>query len=117
MKFKLDRIISVATLLASLLAIFLVLKKPAPVAQQQASAAITANAQSFDQKIAQLEQASQQSQASASNYSQTSQSQPSQQSAAPGVQTPKAEVHISSDEIGAVIAQSLGETGSGAALS
>ena len=33
MKFKLDRIVSIATLLASLLAIFLVLKKPAPVAQ------------------------------------------------------------------------------------
>jgi hypothetical protein len=117
MKFKLDRIVSIATLLASLLAIFLVLKKPAPVAQPQASAAITANAQSFDQKIAQLEQASQQSQASASNYSQTSQpqAQPIQQSATSGAQTPKAEVHISSDEIGAVIAQSLGEAGSGAA--
>jgi hypothetical protein len=120
MKFKLDRIISVATLLASLLAIFLVLKKPAPVAQPQASAAITANAQSFDQKISQLEQASQQSQASVRDYpqtSQTSQSQSVQQTTAPGAQTPKAEVHISSDEIGAVIAQSLGEAGSGAALS
>jgi hypothetical protein len=119
MKFKLDRIISIATLLASLLAIFLVLKKPAPIAQPQASAAIAANAQSFDQKISQLEQASQQSQASASNYSQTSQpqSQPSQQTTASGAQTPKAEVHISSDEIGAVFAQSLGEAGSGAALS
>jgi hypothetical protein len=120
MKFKLDRIISIATLLASLLAIFLVLKKPAPVAQPQASAAITANAQSFDQKISQLEQASQQSQASVRDYpqtSQTSQSQSVQQTTASGAQTPKAEVHISSDEIGAVIAQSLGEAGSGAALS
>jgi hypothetical protein len=115
MKFKLDRIISIATLLASLLAIFLVLKKPTPVAQPQASAAITANAQSFDQKISQLEQASQQSQASSRDYSQTSQSQPSQQSAASTSQTPKAEVHISSDEIGAVIAQSLGQAGSGSA--
>ncbi len=117
MKFKLDRIISIATLLASLLAIFLVLKKPAPVAQPQASAAITANAQSFDQKISQLEQASQQSQASSRDYSPTSQSQPSSQATAAGAQSPKAEVHISSDEIGAVIAQSLGEAGSGAALS
>jgi hypothetical protein len=117
MKFKLDRIISIATLLASLLAIFLVLKKPAPVAQPQASAAITANAQSFDQKIAQLEQASQQSQSAARDYPQASPSQPSQQGVAPGAQNPKAEVHISSDEIGAVIAQSLGAAGSGAALS
>src|SRR5712671_3362735 len=115
MKFKLDRIISVATLLASLLAIFLVLKKPAPVAQPQASAAITANAQSFDQKIAQLEQASQQSQALSRDYPPASQPQPSQQTTASVAQSPKAEVHISSDEIGAVIAESLGEAGSGAA--
>jgi hypothetical protein len=100
-----------------LLAIFLVLKKPAPVAQPQGSAAIAANAQSFDQKISQLEKSSQQSQASSRDYSPTSQSQPSQQTTASGPQTPKAEVHISSDEIGAVIAQSLGEAGSGAALS
>src|ERR1700738_1519569 len=115
MKFKLDRIISIATLLASLLAIFLVLKKPSPVAQPQASAAIAANAPSFNQKIAQLEHASQQSQASSRDYPQPSQSQPSQPTTASGAQSPKAEVHISSDEIGAVIAQSLGETGSGAA--
>jgi hypothetical protein len=117
MKFKLDRIISIATLLASLLAIFLVLKKPTPVGQPQASAAITANAQSFDQKIAQLEQASQQSQTAARDYPPTSQPQPSQQTTAPGAQSPKAEVHINSDEIGAVIAQSLGEAGNGTALS
>lgn len=34
MKFKVDRIISIATLVASLIAIFLVLKKPSPVQQQ-----------------------------------------------------------------------------------
>jgi hypothetical protein len=116
MKFKLDRIISVATLLASVLAIFLVLKKPAPVAQPQASAAITANAQSFDQKIAQLEQASQQSQATSRDYPPPSQPQPSQQTTGSVAQSPKAEVHISSDEIGAVIAQSLGQSGGEAGL-
>jgi hypothetical protein len=114
MKFKLDRIISIATLLASLLAIFLVLKKPAPVAQPQARASIAANAESFDQKLAQLEQASQQSQAAARDYPPTAQSEPSQQGAASGALSPKAEVHISSGEIGAVIAQSLGEAGTGA---
>ena len=36
-KFKLDRIISIATLVASLVAIVLVLKKPAPVAHPQAA--------------------------------------------------------------------------------
>jgi hypothetical protein len=103
MKFKLDRIISIATLVASLIAIILVLKKPAPVAQPQAPAAIAANAQSFDRKMAELEQASQQSQASGGS----SQSSPS---AASG-QSSKAEVRINSDEIGAAIAQSLGNGG------
>ena len=38
-KWKIDRIISVATLVTSLIALFLVLKKPAPVAQPQPAAA------------------------------------------------------------------------------
>jgi len=40
MKIRLDRIISIATLVASLGAVVLVLKKPAPVAQPQTPAAI-----------------------------------------------------------------------------
>ena len=104
MKFKVDRVISIATLLASLIAIVLVLKKPAPVAQRQAPAAIAANAQSFEQKMTQLEQAVQQSQASPGS------------SATSSYQIPKTEVHINSNEIGAVLAQSLG-TGSAASLS
>jgi hypothetical protein len=103
-KYKIDRIISIATLTASLIAIILVLKKPAPVAQPQAPAAIAANAQSFDQKMTQLEQAAQQSQSGGIGSSQSA--------AAPG---PKTEVRINSDEIGAVLAQSLGTAG-GAAL-
>ena len=59
-KFKLDRIISIATLLASLVAIVLVLRKPTPVAHPQAPAAVAQHAQSFDQKMAEFEQASQQ---------------------------------------------------------
>src|SRR5450755_3186020 len=65
-KFKIDRIISIATLVASLVAIVLVLKKPAPVAHPLAPAAIAEHAQSFDQKMAQFEQATQQSQPIAS---------------------------------------------------
>jgi hypothetical protein len=105
-KYKIDRIISIVTLVASLIAIILVLKKPAPVAAPQAPAAVAANAQSFEQKLAQLEQAAQQSQASA-GYSQTSQSSQPDTGA-----NPKAEVHINSDEISAVFAQSLGTAGS-----
>jgi hypothetical protein len=108
MKLKLDRIISIATLLASLLAIVLVLKRPAPVAHPQTPAAIAANAQSFGQKMDQLEQAAQQAQALSGN-SQTAPSQ-NQQSSDP---QPKAEVHVNSDEVGAALAQAIGAAGSG----
>jgi len=56
MKWKLDRIISIATLAASLIAIILVLKKPQPVAPVQSPAAAAANAQSLENKLEQLEQ-------------------------------------------------------------
>jgi len=100
-KYKIDRIISIATLLASLVAIVLVLKKPVPVAHPQAPTAIAEHAQSFDQKMAEFEQASQQSSASPIESSQPASSSDS----------PKAEVHINSDEISAVLAQSLGNAG------
>jgi hypothetical protein len=109
-KFKLDRIISIATLLASLVAIVLVLKKPAPVAQSQAPAAIAEHAQAFDQKMAEFQQATQQSPASTSSDSSSS--------AGPGASlNPKAEVRINSDEIGAVLAQSLGTASGTSGLS
>jgi hypothetical protein len=103
-KFKLDRIISIATLVASLIAIFLVLKKPAPVSQPLPAAAIAEHAQSFDQKMAQFDQATQQSTPSASPDT----PKPDAGQAPP---TGKAEVRINSDEISAVLAQSLGNTG------
>jgi len=107
MKFKLDRVISIATLMASLVAIILVLKKPAPVAPSQPAAAIAQHAQSFDQKMAEFEQATQ---AAPSGYSQASRSDTGQPSS-------KAEVHINSDEISAVLAQSLGNTSGASGLS
>ena len=80
MKWKVDRIISVATLVASLLAIFLVLKKPQPVAPPQSPAAAAANVESVEKKLEQLEQ-------------------PKSPGDAP------AQVHFSSDEITAALAQ------------
>jgi hypothetical protein len=80
MRWKLDRIISVATLAASLIAIFLVLKKPQPVAPAQSPAAAAANVQSVENKLEQLEQ-------------------PKDPGQAP------AQVHFSSDEITAALAQ------------
>jgi hypothetical protein len=80
MKWKLDRIVSVATLAASLIAIFLVLKKPQPVAPPQSPAAAAANVQSLENKLEQLERPKD-----------------------PG--QPPAQVHFSSDEITAALAQ------------
>lgn len=80
MKWKVDRIISVATLAASLIAIILVLKKPQPVVPAQSPAAAAANVQSVEKKLEQLEQ-------------------PKSPGEAP------AQVHFSSDEITAALAQ------------
>jgi len=111
MKLKLDRIISIATLFAALVAIILVLKKPAQVAQPQAPAATAAPAQSCGQKMEQLEQAAQQaSPVSSGNYAGTpSQSQP----AVPSSPQAKAETHSNSGGIGALLAQAAGAAGLG----
>ena len=79
------------------MAIVLVLKKPAQVAPAQAPAAITEHAQSFDQKMTEFEQATQRASSSSSSQSEAA-------------DAPKPEVHINSDEISAVLAQSLGNT-------
>jgi hypothetical protein len=109
MKLKLDRIISIATLVLALLALVLVMKKPAPVAQPQTPAAIAANAQSFGQKMEQFQQAAQPpASASSGNYQEgSSQIQQTVVSSPP----PKAEVHLNSDEVGAALAQALGAAG------
>lgn len=112
-KFKIDRIISIATLVASLVAIVLVLKKPSPVAPSQAPAAIAEHAQSFDQKMAKFEEETQQATQQSPSQSQPSGSSQSATNSASSsaAQNPKAEVHINSDEISAVLAQSLGNAG------
>jgi hypothetical protein len=93
-------------------AIILVLKRPTPVAQPQAPAAIAEHAQSFDQKMAQFEQATQQTQGSPSAPSGSEgSSQPAGQIANSTSTSPKAEVHINSNEISAVLAQTLGSAG------
>ena len=106
-KYHIDRIISIATLIASLVAIILVLKRPAPVAQKQTPAAIEEHAQSFDKKMAEFEQATQQpvSGPADANRPENGQKAPS------SPENSKAEVHINSDEISAVLAQALGTAG------
>jgi hypothetical protein len=114
MKFKLDRIISIATLAASLVAIILVLKRPAPVAQPQAPAAVV-HAQPSDQKQAQPEQATQPAQYSTA---QTSVPPPAASAASPAAPSSKADGHTSnSDEIGAAVAQLMGSATGSSGLS
>jgi hypothetical protein len=83
MKIKLDRIISIATLTASVAALVLVLKRPQPVAPTLPAQAVAANAQSFQNKIEQLEQARAQGQSGA-------------------------EVRLNAQEVAAAIAQASG---------
>jgi len=82
-KWKLDRIISLATLASSLLALVLVLKKPQPVAPPMPAAVAAAKADSFQQKLQQFEQ-------------------PKQAGQAP------AEVRLTPEEVSAALAQAAG---------
>ena len=118
MKLKWDRVISIATLVASLIAIVLVLKRPALVAQPQPAAVVAAHAQSFDQKMADFEQATQKpSAAPPVVYHGIAPQSVSSPGMAPGTasdtsaEPAKPEVHINSDEISAVLAQSMGNGG------
>ena len=82
-KNRFGRIFSLATLLISVAALVLALRKPQPVASRQTPAAIAAHAQSFQAKVSQLEQARDQGQSGS-------------------------EVRLTADEIGAAIAQAQG---------
>jgi hypothetical protein len=84
-KIRLGRMLSIATLLISVVALVLALKKPQPVASPQTPTAIAANAQSFQAKVSQLEQAQAEGQTGS-------------------------EVRLTADEIGAAIAQANGAT-------
>jgi len=80
---KIDRIISIATLTTSVVALVLVLKRPQPVAPALPAKAVAANAQSFNDKVDQFQQAQAQGQ-------------------------PGAEVRFNGQEITAAIAQAAG---------
>ncbi len=118
-KWKLDRIISIATLVTSVAALVLVLKKPVPVAAPQTPEQIAANAQSFQQKMDQIEQASQSSQPSQPQSadsvlaadSQTSAGEAAPTSTSPSPSHP-AETRLTSDEINAALTQALGAVAS-----
>jgi len=106
MKIKVRTIVRIAVLLSTVVAVVLVLRKPALVAQTQSAAAIAANAQSFDQKMEQFAQAAQASSPAPGNDYQRTASV-TQQTSASGPST-KTEVRLSSDEVGAALAQATG---------
>ena len=80
---KVQRIISFATLAISIFTLILVLKRPAPVAPAVGPATAAANAQSFQQKVNQLDQP---------------------KAAGEG----ESEIHMSSGEVSAALAQAAG---------
>jgi len=117
-KWKLDRIISIATLVTSVAALVLVLKRPAPVAAPQTAAQAAANAQSFQDKMSQLDQpahtaADTTQPQSAQAPAAPSATQDSQASAASQSKPSPAQVHITSDEISAALAQASGALSGG----
>lgn len=125
---KIDRIISVATLVVALAALILVLRKPAAVAPSQTSSSASANRQSASGQLSQSGQSSQPNAASSatSQNSQAavqqavtsqqsgfgtekaSQKNQSQQAQPQNAQPQQQNAQISADELSAAIAQAAG---------
>lgn len=112
MKFKVDRIISVATLLASLIAIVLVLKRPAPVAPAQTPAVAVERPAAADQNPVPTERPQPANEVSAAAAPATSSApaNPAPVSTAPPA---KADAHVNSDAISGALAKMLGGGGGG----
>jgi hypothetical protein len=116
MKLKLDRIISIATLFAAVVAIVLVLKKPATVVQPQGPAS-AGHAQSLDQRQAQAESAAQQAPPSSygGNYSSAPPPNPQPASSSPAIPQGKAGGEANSDAVGSALTKMLGAAGAAGA--
>jgi hypothetical protein len=119
MKSKLDRIIGIATLVALLVVIILLWKRPAQIAQPAlVPAAVnsqSSNTQSLNQKADQFDPAAKQTQQTQPSQAGGGYSaaalQSSQNSSAS--QNAKAETHINSDAVNAAINKLLGASGAG----
>ena len=109
-KWKLDRVISIATLLTSVVALVLVLKRPAPVAAPQTPAQAAANAQSFQDKLTVLDQTPAQTPSQTPESSiENSLVEPQAAAASSAEARPApAQVHLNSDEVTAALAQAAG---------
>ncbi|MGP0020631.1 MAG: hypothetical protein ACLPHP_18830 [Candidatus Sulfotelmatobacter sp.] len=107
MKIRFDRIISIATLAASLVAITLVLRKPAPVVQPSVPTGFE-HAPSTDQKISQPQPVTQPPSTTVAAGSRASEAAQGASQSAPASSNSKAGGQVNSDEISAVVAQMLG---------
>ena len=119
MKLRIDRIISIATLLASLVAITLVLRRPAPVTAPQAPAAAIVPAPSTNLGAAVRVQ-SQQSSSSPSGSAALAPAATvaaAQPATGPTQSNAKPDAGIDSDRISSAVAQMLGGAGGAANLS
>jgi hypothetical protein len=106
-KWRLDRIISVATLVTSVAALMLVLKRPTPVATPQTPAQAAANAQSFQEKLSQLDQSPRPQAGSAAAADSNLPASELPAASAPATLSP-AQVRMTSEEVGAALAQASG---------
>lgn len=118
MKIKFDRIISIATLVASLVAIVLVLKKPAPVAAPSGPAAIAEQAQPIQQPVADPRQTDRPwSSSSVTTTTAPSPATTTPRSSAPwsAVSPAKPDARINSEEVSSAVAKLLSGGSAGAA--
>ena len=123
MKIKFDRIISIATLAAALVAIILVLKKPAPVAAPgQAPAAVAQHAATNDQGTA-VSRSTEQPYSGSIAYAPSASSAPvaasvnaSQAAGVSSASSAKADPQVNSDEISAAVTKMLGGAASASNL-
>lgn len=105
---KIRHVISLGMLAAAVLAVVMVLKKPAPVSQPQTRAALAANARSFEKKMDYFEVAAKQGPIVAGdNYSTASASEGIVLESTPH----KAEVHLSSAEVSAELNRATTSSG------
>jgi len=118
MNLKLDRIISIATLVAALIAIILVLKRPTPVASPQAPAAAAQQGQTSSQPAArsgQQDQGTPFSGIATILNSSSPAAAPSQPAAPQSQANAKPDAGMNSDQVSSAVAKMLSGGGAGLA--
>ena len=113
MKMKLDRIISILTLVAAVTAIVLVLRKPAPVVQTQAPAVNTEHVQQADVKTVEPQAEKPSAAPTSYPFSAATPSAP----AAPTATSAKASPKVGADDMSSMITKMLGSATGAANLS